>query len=150
MSRSHQLTSVAAVVVVVAAAALVSGGGDVAPVVPAFDAAGPDEWDARLADVSRRTAAKSALVAELIDERRSLADVAAEFRRMSTGGATDSMVHYVYAGSTPGERYCRQVLAYAEVALAGHPNRARIQTRLVEELDHVRAAGGRLPDVSAR
>jgi hypothetical protein len=107
-----------------------------------------DGTDALLAELSRRSAIKQALVEDLATGRRSLADVAVRFAAMDVDRPGHTLVVQYYQGTTIGERYCRVVIGHVDAALSRDPRKCGVLIRLDAELARFIADGGRLPEVT--
>jgi hypothetical protein len=147
MSKLHYLTAITTGVLAVAVFFLDSHGVPSDSTEVAYASRG-EALDAQLEIVKRAIEDLCELADELIAGRRDLADVPAQFRDLSAGRPVADILQLVYPGATPGERYCRQVIWYAEGALDGRPDRDQVLARLAGELNEVVAGGGRLPDHS--
>lgn len=144
MSKAHYLAA-AATTALAAAVVGLDGRRPPASDQSGYAAADGGDLDGQIDIVRRAIAARCELADELISGRRGLADVAARFRDLSAGRVVAGVVQLAYPGATPGERYCRQAIWYAQGALDGRPDRDRVLARLETELHQVVAAGGRLP-----
>jgi hypothetical protein len=95
-----------------------------------------EEMSRQQSVVVQRSAAKEEVLHELVDDRLSLLQAAAKFRRFTVEPAEYPGKGPEYLpGNTEGERYCREVLEWAK----SEPE--EIQSRLESELEAVLAAG---------
>ena len=84
--------------------------------------------------VSARTALKDALVADLIDGRATLPQVAGEFAQLAAANPEQAeLIARAFPGKTPGETAARNVLCLAENRLAMRPDGGEVQARLRRE-----------------
>jgi hypothetical protein len=99
-----------------------------------------------LAEARGREAAKRRATRELLAGRLTLTQAAACFRDVDAASGLPSTVLQGYArGTTEEERWCRQVIAWAEIeaeAAGSAGNRRPTRDRLEAELRRLLAAGG--------
>lgn len=97
-----------------------------------------DQLEAKKEVVLNRIAVKDALVAELVEGRRSLRDVTATFMKLNEGQPGYMLgIRQSNPGRTNEERSAHNVLAYAALSVANEPpeRQDRILARLRGELD---------------
>lgn len=97
----------------------------------------PAVADPRLEEVHQRSAAKHALVEELIAGRRSLLSVAGEFEALDAGLPVQSTLQAQYPNASFDEAYCRLVLAHVERSYGQDNMPESVRRRLAEELTAV-------------
>jgi hypothetical protein len=87
--------------------------------------------------VRRRMAAKDEVAREAVKGRLTLLEAAARFRDLDADApeAYRRGWRFLAEGSSDEERYCRQVLGYAERALHGRPGQAAALRRLEAQRD---------------
>jgi hypothetical protein len=92
----------------------------------------------------RRAAAKEEVAGEAVAGRLTLFEAAARFRDLDADVTEDYRRgwRHLNEGSSDEERYCRQVLAYAEVALRDRTDDQTVLERLEAQLDQALARGG--------
>jgi hypothetical protein len=94
--------------------------------------------------VMRRIAVKEAIVADLIAERVSLVEAAAQFRALNAGRRDYlTVIRSTYPGRTDDERICHNVIAFVEAAVNSDEDGRYTVYRLTEELRRL-ADGGTL------
>ena len=86
--------------------------------------------------VQERSAAKEIIIRDLLAERLTLLEAAAQFRRLDVASPAAARSHQRFADQSEGERYCRQVLLWARSTMqAWPPTRVEpILSRLEAEL----------------
>jgi len=108
-----------------------------------------DRLDGEVQAALRRTVAKSQVAGEAVEGRLTLFEAAARFRDLDADATEDYRRAWraTVGGSSDEERYCRQVLGYAELVLRDRSDDPAALGRLKAQLDQALARGDlRLPD----
>jgi hypothetical protein len=92
--------------------------------------------EARWQPILRRMRQREAVCTSLAAGRLSLLEAAVRFRQVQQEALRGHSEHCMpYPGNSEGERLCREVIAYTELAFAGEPDRcAALKARLDAEL----------------
>jgi hypothetical protein len=112
-----------------------------------------EEFDRRLDEevqaVQLRRALKDEAAEDVVAGRLTLVEAAARFRRLDADASEEYRRGWglLSEGSSDEERYCRQVLGYAGLALRGRADAADVLAGLNRQLEGALARGDlRLPD----
>jgi hypothetical protein len=108
-----------------------------------------ERLDGEVQAALRRTAAKAEVAGEAVDGRFALFEAAARFRDLDTDATQEYRRAWLHLteGSTDEERYCRQVLGYAALAVRGRADAADVLAGFNRQLEEALARGDlRLPD----
>jgi hypothetical protein len=107
-----------------------------------------EQLDEALQATQRRTVAKAELAQEAAAGRLTLFEAAARFRDLDAGVTEDYRCgwRHLAEGASDEERYCRQVIGYARLALRDRSDGPALLDRLRAQLDEALARGDlRLP-----
>jgi hypothetical protein len=116
-------------------------------------ATGGADIDEKIAQTARRIRRKDAVLAGVVEGRRTLFQAAAMFRALSQGRPSSFWARFRdrFPGANDDERHCREVLHWLNYPhiLADAGERARLIEKLERDLDEaVRRGGVKLPEVS--
>jgi hypothetical protein len=116
---------------------------------PATDGA---DIDLRIAETGHRIRRKAAILAAVVQGRRTLFEAAALFRAVNQGGTSFQWARFRerFPGANDEERHCRQVLRWLDSrhVVADPGERARLIGRLKHDLEEaIRKGGVTLPEV---
>jgi len=108
-----------------------------------------ERLDGEVQAALRRTAAKAEVAGEAVAGRLTLFEAAARFRDLDADAPQEYRRGWLNLteGTSDEERYCRQVLGYAALALRGRADAADVLAGFNRQLEEALARGDlRLPD----